>query len=219
MRKKTEETSSKNTDKKIDKNTDGESTKNRGSRIAVLAYATLFWEFFKVGTFTIGGGPAMIPQLQHMVVEEKKWLDEEEMLDCIALGQSLPGVIAVNMATFIGYKQKGFAGAVIATFGVVLPAFLAIIIALALLDFIGENPFVEGAFMGIKAAVCGLIIVTAVKLLKQVIKSSSAKVFTISLSLASLLAVGFFEVTAILMILTGLLLGVVIYGRHREVRK
>ncbi len=205
MRKGTEEISSKEN--------------NRGLKAAALAYIIIFWEFFKVGAITIGGGPAMIPQLQHMAVVEKKWLNEAEMLDCIALGQSLPGVIAVNTATFIGYKQRGFTGAAVATFGVVLPAFLAIVIALALLDVIGDNPFVEGAFTGIKAAVCGLIIVTAVKLLKQVIKSSSARGFTIVLSLVSLLAVGFFEITAILMILAGLVLGVVIYGRHTEVRK
>ncbi len=208
MKKRTEEISSER-DKK----------RTRGLRAAALAYIVLFWEFFKVGAITIGGGSAMIPHLQHIAVVEKKWLDKEEMLDCIALGQTLPGVIAVNMATFIGHKQRGFAGAAVATFGVVLPAFLAIVIALAFLDAIGDNPFVEGAFIGIKAAVCGLIIVTAVKLLKQVIKDSSAKGFTIFLSLVSLLAVGFFDVTAILMIIIGLVLGVVIYGRRREVRK
>ena len=69
----------------------------------------LFWEFFKIGLFTIGGGAAMIPQIQHVATVEKGWLDDEEMLDCIALGQSLPGVIAINIATYVGYRKRGLA--------------------------------------------------------------------------------------------------------------
>ena len=67
---------------------------------------SLFWEFFKIGMLTIGGGAAMIPQMQQTAVKDKGWLTDDEMLDCIALGQSLPGVIAVNMATFIGYRKR-----------------------------------------------------------------------------------------------------------------
>ena len=109
----------------------------------------------------------MIPQIQHVATVEKGWLDDEEMLDCIAMGQSLPGVIAVNIATYVGYRKRGLAGAAAATFGVVLPAFVSILILAVLLRYIGDSKFVEGAFMGIKAAVCGLIIVSSIKLLLQ----------------------------------------------------
>ena len=161
----------------------------------------------------------MIPQIQHVVTVEKGWLDDEEMLDCIAIGQSLPGVIAINIATYVGYRKRGLAGAAAATFGVVLPAFVSILILAALLSFIGDNRFVEGAFMGIKAAVCGLLIVTSIRLLLQMcgkgkgsrqVKRSQV-VFTVIVSLASLVAVGFLGITAILVILAGIVIGIVYY--------
>ncbi len=179
----------------------------------------LFWEFFKIGLFTIGGGAAMIPQIQHVATVEKGWLDDEEMLDCIALGQSLPGVIAINIATYVGYRKRGIAGAMAATIGVVLPAFVSILILVAVLSAIGDNRFIAGAFMGIKAAVCGLIIVSSIKLLLQMCGKgaggrpvrTSRVVFTICMALASLLAVGFFGVTVILVILAGIVIGIVYY--------
>ena len=187
-----------------------------------VSYISLFWEFFKIGLFTIGGGAAMIPQMQHTATIEKKWLDDEEMLDCIALGQSLPGVIAVNMATFVGYKQRGLRGAIIATLGVILPAFISILIIMACLDAIGENKFVQGAFIGVKAAICGLIVVTAVNLVRQICTTGSRSrakiVFTIALSTVSFIAVGFFGVTAILVIILSMIAGIVFY-RLTEMNK
>lgn len=178
----------------------------------------LFWEFFKIGLFTIGGGAAMIPQIQHVATVEKKWLSDEEMLDCIAVGQSLPGVIAINIGTYVGYRKRGIAGALAATFGVVLPAFISILILVAVLSAIGDNKFVAGAFMGIKAAVCGLLIVTSIKLLLQMCGRGGGKpvrksrvVFTVIMALASLLAVGFFGITVIAVILAGIVIGIVYY--------
>ncbi len=178
----------------------------------------LFWEFFKIGLFTIGGGAAMIPQIQQVATEEKGWLTEDEMLDCIAMGQSLPGVIAINIGTYVGYRQRGLAGALAATVGVVLPAFLSILILVALLGAIGDNPWIAGAFTGIKAAVCGLLIVTSVKLLLQMCKGrdetyarKSHVVFTVTMSVLSLVAVGFFGITAVLVILVGIVIGIVYY--------
>lgn len=161
----------------------------------------------------------MIPQIQHVATVEKGWLDDEEMLDCIAMGQSLPGVIAVNIATYVGYRKRGIAGALAATIGVVLPAFVSILILAAVLNIIGDNKFVAGAFMGIKAAVCGLIIVSSIRLLLQMCgKGADSKpvrksrvVFTICIALASLLAVGFFGLTVILVVLAGIFIGIVYY--------
>ncbi len=179
----------------------------------------LFWEFFKIGLFTIGGGAAMIPQIQHVATVEKGWLDDEEMLDCIALGQSLPGVIAINIATYVGYRKRGIAGAMAATIGVVLPAFVSILVLVAVLSAIGDNRFIAGAFTGIKAAVCGLIIVSSIKLLLQMCGKGSGSrpvrtsrvVFTVCMAVASLLAVGFFGLTVVLVILAGIVIGIVYY--------
>ncbi len=167
-------------------------------------YMILFWEFFKIGAFTIGGGAAMIPQIQQIVVEKKRWLTDEEMLDCIAMSQSLPGVIAVNAATFIGYEKYKTAGAFWATFGVVLPAFLAIVIAVALLDLIKDNAYVTGAFTGVKAAVCGLILVAAIKLIKK------PDVFTIIMAAGALIAVGFCNINVVFVILASILIGIIV---------
>ena len=198
----------------MQKKTEGvTSNKKRDERMI-----NLFWEFFKIGLFTIGGGAAMIPQIQQVATEEKGWLTEDEMLDCIAMGQSLPGVIAINIGTYVGYRQRGLAGALAATIGVVLPAFLSILILVAVLGAIGDNPWVAGAFTGIKAAVCGLLIVTSVKLLLQMCKGrdgnyapKSHVVFTVIMSVLSLVAVGFFGITAVLVILAGIVIGIVYY--------
>lgn len=147
----------------------------------------------------------MIPQIQQIAVEEKGWLSDEEMIDCIALGQSLPGVIAVNMATFIGRKRQGFVGAVTATVGVVIPAVIAIFAAVWLLDMIGDNGFVNGAFVGIKAAVCGLIIVSMVRLGKQTLKSP----FQWIMMFAGGIAVCFFGFSVVWVILAGIVVGIV----------
>ena len=156
----------------------------------------LFWEFFKIGIFTIGGGMAMIPQIQQVVVKDKGWLSEEEMVDCIAVSQSMPGVIAINSATYIGRKTNGFSGAAAATTGVIAPSFLIIILIVSFLGMVGENHYIQGAFVGIKAAVCGLILISAVKLGKQI------------LTVAAFLAIGVFGITAVWAVLAGAVVGI-----------
>ena len=106
-------------------------------------YFQLFWSFFKLGLFTIGGGMAMIPLIQGIVVDEKHWMTEEEAVDCIAVSQGLPGVVAINMATYIGHQKKGSGGALAATIGVILPSFVIIILIVKLLQGIGDNPYVQ----------------------------------------------------------------------------
>lgn len=137
-----------------------------------------FWElfcaFFKIGLFTFGGGLAMLPLIRNVVVEKKAWLSDEEMIDCIALCQALPGVIAVNSAIYVGKKQRGMLGAIAATFGVVLPSFLIIILVVLFLGRIENNPYVNGAFEGIKASSAGLIFVAAYKMGKQILQTKLA---------------------------------------------
>ena len=164
----------------------------------------LFWEFFKIGIFTIGGGMAMIPQIQQVVVKDKGWLSEEEMVACIAVSQSMPGVIAINSATYIGRKTNGFSGAAAATTGVIAPSFLIIILIVSFLGMVGENHYIQGAFVGIKAAVCGLILISAVKLGKQILKGP----FQWILAVAAFLAIGVFGITAVWAVLAGAVVGI-----------
>lgn len=179
---------------------------------------SLFWEFFKIGTFTLGGGLAMVPQIQDTVVNRKKWLDSTEMLDCIAIAQSLPGIVAINTATYVGYRKHGVSGAAAATAGVALPAVLAIIIAVALLGQIGDNKYIEGAFTGVKAAVVGLIFVTAVSLFKQNTKGKSKKniVFDVILCLAAFAAVILANISVVIVIAMAIVIGNIYAWRNGD---
>ena len=130
----------------------------------------LFWVFFKLGAFTVGGGIAMLPILQNSLIYEKKWFTEEEFVDAVAVCQGLPGVIAVNMATYVGYKKKGLPGSVVSTFAVVTPSFLMILIIAKFLSSISGNPYVQGAMAGFRVAALGLVVVAIIQLSPKVIK-------------------------------------------------
>ncbi len=130
----------------------------------------LFLIFARIGGFTFGGGYAMLPMLQREVVENKKWATQEELMDYYAIGQCTPGIIAVNVATFIGYRTKGFFGAVFATLGVITPSVIIVgIIAMFISNF-QEYVIVQYAFAGIRAAVVALIASSVIKLSKKSVK-------------------------------------------------
>lgn len=130
----------------------------------------LFWTFCKIGALTFGGGYAMLPLIQREIVENKKWSTEKEILDYYAVGQCTPGVIAVNTATFIGYKLRGIIGSIVATLGVIFPSIVIILIIAAFLQNFADLAIVQSAFAGIRVAVVALIITTVVKLIKSSIK-------------------------------------------------
>ena len=130
----------------------------------------LFWTFCKIGALTFGGGYAMLPLIQREIVENKKWSTEKEILDYYAVGQCTPGVIAVNTATFIGFKLKGIIGGIVATLGVVFPSLIIILIIASFLQNFADLSIVQSAFAGIRVAVVALIITTVIKLLKSSIK-------------------------------------------------
>lgn len=118
----------------------------------------LFITFFKIGAFTFGGGYAMIPIIQREIVENRKWLSDEDILDIIAVSESTPGPIAINSATFVGYKIAGFWGAFFSTFSVVLPSFFIISVISVLLKEFSSIKAVSYAFFGIRAAVLALLL-------------------------------------------------------------
>ena len=132
----------------------------------------LFFTFCRIGGLTFGGGYAMLPMIQKEIVEEKKWATEEEVLDYYAVGQCTPGIIAVNTATFIGYKVQGIIGAIVATLGVVFPSLIIITIIAALLKNFASYAIIQHAFSGIRVVVIALIISAILKLAKTSIKNS-----------------------------------------------
>jgi chromate transporter len=129
----------------------------------------LYLLFFRMGAVTFGGGYAMLPILQREVVDRHKWVSEEELLDCYAIGQCTPGVIAVNTATFCGYRTKGLAGAVFSTLGVLFPPILIVLVISAFFWSFAENPWVAHALVGVRACVCALILNSTIQLFKKAI--------------------------------------------------
>jgi chromate transporter len=131
--------------------------------------AHIFWTFFKMGPLTFGGGFAMIPAIEHEVVEKNRWLDEDEVMDVFAVAGSAPGAIAVNAAIFVGYKLKGLKGAIAALLGILLPTFM-IVIALCIAYLNAQNyPKVQAALEGIGAATVALIVSAGIRMGKTAI--------------------------------------------------
>ena len=130
-------------------------------------YFESFKTFFKIGAFTLGGGYAMIPIIQSEVVDKKKWIDKEEFLDLIAIAQSCPGVFAINISTFIGYKMRKEPGAICSALGTALPSFLIILLIAMVLHRFIDMPWVAAMFNGIRPAVVALIAVPTFTLAKS----------------------------------------------------
>lgn len=139
----------------------------------------LFWVFFKIGAFTFGGGYAMIPIIQKEVVDNKNWITDEDILNIVAIAESTPGPIAINSATFIGYKVAGVWGSVAATLGVVIPSFVVISIIAFFLSKFSKYPAVQYAFYGIRAGVLALVIKALIAMYKKMPKTALAYVIAL----------------------------------------
>lgn len=165
----------------------------------------LFWTFCRIGGLTFGGGYAMLPMLQKEVVETHKWATEQELLDYYAVGQATPGVIAVNTATFIGYKEKGILGAIFATSGVVFPS-LAIIMSIAgFIDSFSDLNIVQHAFSGIRVAV-GVLILNA---LVNLVKGSVKDILGIILFVATFIISIVFNISVVYIVVASALIGII----------
>ena len=164
----------------------------------------LFFEFFKLGLFTIGGGLTMIPLLQGIVCDRKKWLTQDDAVDCIVVSQSLPGIIAINMATYVGHRKKGIPGAIAATAGIILPSLISIITVIEILRGIGDNKYVNGALTGIRAAATGLIAYSAYSVGKKVLKDT----FCWVLAIAAFILITFLNVSIVYIVLGAAALGI-----------
>lgn len=147
----------------------------------------MFLTFAKVGVMTFGGGYAMLPILQREVVDNKGWATEEELMDYFAIGQCTPGVIAVNTATFIGQKYKGFWGAIFATLGVVFPSLVIISLLAGVIEAFSHLVWVQNAFGGIRVCVCVLITNAVVKLFKKAVVDLPTLLIFLAVAIGSVL--------------------------------
>ena len=152
---------------------------NKGDFSYMKELFDLFWTFCKIGALTFGGGYAMLPLIQREIVENKKWSTEKEILDYYAVGQCTPGVIAVNTATFIGFKLRGIVGGLVATLGVIFPSIIIILIIASFLQSFASLAIVQSAFAGIRVAVVALIITTVIKLIKSSVKDYLGIIITV----------------------------------------
>ena len=164
----------------------------------------LFTAFARVGVLTFGGGYAMIPMLEREIVERRGWATSEELMDYYAVGQCTPGVIAVNTATFIGYKIAGNLGGVVATLGVVFPSFVIISVIAGIIQNFADIPAVRSAFAAIRVCVCVLIFNSVLKLWKGAVKDKAALVLCLLVFVLSM----FFNISPIVFVVFCALAGI-----------
>ena len=167
----------------------------------------LFSAFFRIGICTFGGGYAMLPMLEREIVNKHSWATMEELLDYFAIGQCTPGIIAVNTATFVGYKRRGVSGGVAATLGVVAPSIVIITLIATVLTNLMEYEVVGYAFAGIRIAVCAMILKTVV----QLAKSSAKKPWQMVLAVAAFVVSALLGVNTVVVVGTVLAAAVVYY--------
>ena len=163
----------------------------------------LYFAFVKIGAFTFGGGLAMMPIMQRELIEKRGWITDDELIDYFAIGQSTPGIIAVNVATFVGYKRLGWPGGIIGTLGVVTPSWVIIMILAGAISSIDKYPLAQKALKGINVAVAALLTSVIVKFSKKNIKNIWNALFM----LLAFVLIYFFKVQSVWIILAALLSG------------
>ena len=166
-------------------------------------YLELYLTFVKIGAFTFGGGLAMMPIMQRELIEKRGWLTEEELIDYFAIGQSTPGIIAVNVATFVGYKKLGWFGGIIGTIGVVTPSWVIIMLLAGAISSVDKYPLAQKALKGINVAVAALLTSVIVKFSKKTIKS----IWNVFFMLLAFTLIYFFKVQSVWIIIASLVTG------------
>ena len=174
----------------------------------------VFWSFFKIGLFTFGGGYAMISVISAELVERRKWITQEDMTDMLIISEMTPGAIAVNSATFVGYRVAGVLGGILGTLGVVLPSLIIITVLSFFVHYLEEVAWLAAAFKGIQAVVVVLIVNAMVKFFKQLDKNWQSYLIAAAALIATLLT----DFNVIFLILAGGIYGIV-YTLARDARK
>jgi chromate transporter len=163
----------------------------------------ILWSFLKIGAFTFGGGYAMIPLIQHEVINTRKWLTEKEFVYLLTIAQAAPGPIALNTAVFVGYKRRRYCGALAATLGVVIPSFLIILLVAMFFADIRHNTWIDAAFKGMRPAVVALIVAPIIGLAKGL------RWYLVAIAAATALAIWHFGYSPVWFLLVGAVGGVV----------
>ena len=174
-------------------------------------YLDSFLTFFKIGLFTIGGGYAMIPLIEAEVIEKKKWVSHDEFVDLMAIAQSCPGIFAVNIAIFIGYRLRRVKGALVSCIGTALPSFIIILLIALFFHQFKDNQMVAAAFRGIRPAVVAMIAVPTFNLAKK----AKLNRFTFWIPIASALLIWLLGVSPILIIIAAGVVGYLV-GRFKR---
>lgn len=172
----------------------------------------LLFAFMSVGVMTFGGGYAMLPMLTREIVEKRHWVSQDELLDYFSIGQCTPGIIAVNTATFIGFRRRGILGAAVATVGVVLPSVVIIVLIAIFLNNFMEIAWIQHAFAGIRIAVCALIASTVLKLIRR----SATTWLKILISASAFLCVALIGISPIYVTIAFAVFGAFYYGRGQK---
>ncbi len=175
--------------------------------MSIKEYLELFWVFLKIGAFTFGGGFAMIPLIEKEIVVNKKWIEKDEIINLFAVSQSIPGAIAINTSTLVGYKVGGKKGAIIATCGVILPSFVIILGIATFFAKIADSKVVEAVFIGINGAVIVMILMAAKKMIKAGVKD----ILTLVIMIATILCIFLLKISPVVMIIIGSLIGFIKY--------
>lgn len=175
----------------------------------------LYFVFAKIGTFTFGGGLAMMPMMQRELIEKRKWITEEDLIDYYAVGQSTPGIVAVNVSTFVGFKQAGILGGIISTIGMITPSLVIIMILASLINSISEYPYVQKALRGINVAVAALMTWVIINFARKTIKNLENAIFM----LLGFGLVFFLKIPSFWIILSALLIGVILTFAVRQSEK
>lgn len=179
-------------------------------------FLNLYLAFVKIGTFTFGGGLAMMPIMQRELIEKRGWVTEEELIDYFAIGQSTPGIIAVNVSTFVGYKRLGWFGGIVGTLGVVTPSWVIIMLLAGAISSVDKYPLAQKALKGINVAVAALLTSVIVKFSKKTIKNIWNALFM----LLAFALIYFFKVQSVWIILSALIIGclLTLYRQKKNAR-
>ena len=169
----------------------------------LIRYVQLFTAFFKIGLFTFGGGMSMLPMLQRELVESKQWLTEEEILNYLAIGQCTPGIIAVNVATFCGYKRAGLSGAIVSTIGIVCPSWIVITLIAGSISRFSDIVWIQRAMKGVYVAVAALLARAVFTFGKKIITDF----VTAWIAVGAFLAMSVWNISGILIVLAAGIIG------------
>ena len=176
-------------------------------------YLKIFTTFAKIGAFTIGGGYAMIPIIQREVVEKNGWIEEKDFMDILAISQSAPGILAVNISIFLGYRLRGVKGSIVATLGSALPSFLIILLIAMFFTGYQDNPTIIKIFKGIRPAVVALIAVPIINMAKK----AKLNIYTGMLAAATAALIIFLKVSPLyILLVVGVIFTALTVGRNKR---